>query len=103
MDFGKHRLGVGDSAEAAALGLVSSEDIEPPPLLRFTLLKRRWVVAERTFAWLSRYRRLLMDYEYLPTSSEAMNYLAISNLMLRRLALRAADGVRSPPRSKLKR
>jgi putative transposase len=51
----------------------------------FVLLPRRWVV-ERTFAWLANYRRLSKDYEYLPATSEAMIYLAMSHLMLRRLA-----------------
>jgi len=50
----------------------------------FRLLPRRWV-AERTFAWLSNYRRLSKDYEYLPATSEAMIYLAMSHIMLRRL------------------
>ncbi len=50
----------------------------------FQVLPRRWVV-ERTFAWLGRYRRLSKDYEALPASSEAMIYLAMTSLMLRRL------------------
>ena len=47
--------------------------------------RRRWVV-ERTFAWLGRYRRLSKDYEFLPESSRAMIFVAMSCLMLRRLA-----------------
>jgi putative transposase len=51
----------------------------------FVVLPRRWVV-ERTFAWLTQCRRLSKDYEVLPTSSEAMIYLAMTRLMIRRLA-----------------
>ena len=51
----------------------------------FHVLKRRWVV-ERTFAWLSTWRRLSKDYEVLPSSEEAWIYLAMIRIMLRRLA-----------------
>ena len=50
----------------------------------FEVLPRRWVV-ERTFGWFGRDRRLSKDYEYLPTTSETMLYIAMTNLMLRRL------------------
>jgi transposase len=51
----------------------------------FRHLPRRWVI-ERTIAWIGRYRRMSKDYEYLPASSEAMVYLAMIRLMVRRLA-----------------
>lgn len=51
----------------------------------FVVLPRRWIV-ERTFGWLGRYRRLSKDYEELPATSENMILLAMTNLMLRRLA-----------------
>jgi putative transposase len=53
----------------------------------FVVLPRRWVV-ERTFAWITQCRRLGKDYETLPQSSEAMIYIAMTRLMIRRLAKR---------------
>jgi putative transposase len=60
---------------------------ETPPTIPsgFHILPRRWVV-ERTFAWLLTYRRLSKDYEELPETSEALIYLAMSRLMVKRLA-----------------
>jgi len=51
----------------------------------FYVLPHRWVV-ERTFGWLGRYRRLSKDYEELPDTSESMIYLAMINIMTRRLS-----------------
>ena len=51
----------------------------------FVVVARRWVV-ERTFAWLGLHRRLAKDYERLPASSEAFIYIAMTRIMLRRLA-----------------
>jgi predicted RNase H-like HicB family nuclease len=41
--------------------------------------------AVRTFGWLVRYRRLLVDHERLPETSEAKILAAMTHLMLRRL------------------
>ena len=51
----------------------------------FEVLPRRWVV-ERTFAWISKHRRTVRDYEHLPASHEAMILWAMVALMTRRLA-----------------
>jgi len=51
----------------------------------FQVLPKRWVV-ERTFAWMTRNRRLARDYERLAGSSEAFIYVAMIRLGLRRLA-----------------
>lgn len=51
----------------------------------FEVLAHRWIV-ERTFAWLSRYRRLSKDYEFFAQTGENFIYLAMINLMLHRLA-----------------
>jgi transposase len=74
---------------------------EPPPMPALTVLPRRWVV-ERTLAGRGRYRRLSTDYAYLPESSETMIDLAMSRLMLRRLAREAPYGVPSPQRQGLR-
>lgn len=50
----------------------------------FVVLPRRWVV-ERSFAWLTRCRRLTRDFEGLPSTTESWAYLANIQLILRRL------------------
>jgi len=50
----------------------------------FKVVKKRWVV-ERTFSWLGNYRRHSKDYERLPESSEAMVYISMIHLMVRRI------------------
>lgn len=50
----------------------------------FVVQPHRWIV-ERTFGWLSKYRRLAKDYEETCKSSEAWIRLAMIHLMVRRL------------------
>jgi transposase len=52
---------------------------------RFEVLPKRWIV-ERTFAWLSRYRRLGRDFERHIRTVVAFIRLAMIRIMLRRLA-----------------
>lgn len=49
----------------------------------FVLLPRRWVV-ERDFAWASRFRRLVKDYERLPGTVAGLHFVAFVCLMLNR-------------------
>ena len=55
----------------------------------FEVLPRRWVV-ERTFAWISKHRRTVRDYERLPGHHETIVYWAMTITMTRRLARRPA-------------
>lgn len=75
-------------AKIPARGLLVAEGEEPDWEARFPSgfvpLPRRWVV-ERTFSWISRWRRLARDHEGLPQCSEAFITLAMSRLMLSRL------------------
>lgn len=56
----------------------------PPGEEGWVKLPRRWV-AERTFAWLGRYRCHSKDYERLTESSDGMIYVSMIHLMVRRL------------------
>lgn len=59
--------------------------LRPNDQTGFVLLPKRWTV-ERTYGWLHWCRRLNLDYERLPASSEALIHIAMIRLMLRRLA-----------------
>jgi len=50
----------------------------------FVLLPRRWVV-ERSFAWATRFRRLVKDYERLPATLAGLHLVAFASLMLKNL------------------
>lgn len=63
------------------LEIVRRCDAEPG----FKILPRRWVV-ERTFGGNTKWRRLVRDYERRLDVSEAMIHIAMSSLLLRRIA-----------------
>jgi putative transposase len=72
------------AAEWAKEGVkVDWQKLMPPK--GFQVLPRRWVV-ERTFSWIDQNRRMSKDYERLPETGEAFIYVAMSRLMVRRLA-----------------
>lgn len=73
-----------DPAAAAAEQGVVLEVVKLPAAKRgFVLLPRRWVV-ERSFAWLTRFRRLARDFERLPETVAGLHFLAFACLMLTR-------------------
>src|SRR5262245_39350832 len=56
----------------------------------FEVLPKRWIV-ERTFAWISRNRRLARDFERYAITVAAFVRLAMIRIMLRRLAANASS------------
>ena len=50
----------------------------------FAPLPQRWIV-ERTFAWINKNRRMSKDYELKLQSSEALIYLSMIRLMIKRI------------------
>jgi transposase len=78
------------AAWAAATLHLSVEVVRKRDAHAFEVLPRRWAV-ERTFAWISKHRRTVRDYERLPASHEAMVTWAMIALMARRLTRPAAS------------
>jgi transposase len=75
-----------NAAEAAAEQGIKLEVVKLPTAKRgFVLLPRRWVV-ERSFGWVSRFRRLARDYERLPETLAGLHYLVFAILMLKNVA-----------------
>jgi len=76
-----------EPAQAAQAQGMHLEVVKLPQAKRgFVLLPRRWVV-ERTFAWMTRFRRLARDYERLPETLAGLHLLAFTVLMLHRFTL----------------
>jgi putative transposase len=73
------------TAWASALRITLQLVRRPDDLHTFAVLPRRWVV-ERSFAWISKYRRTVRDYERLVQHHEAILQWAMIAVMARRLA-----------------
>jgi transposase len=95
LDWAQQRRGIAFQRRGIAFQVVSRQDggrrrrwlppgATPPIVSPLAVVPRRWVV-ERTFAWPGRFRRLSKDYEFLTATSEAVVYLAMTRLLLRRL------------------
>lgn len=65
-------------------GWILQTVLRPVGLKGFQVLPKRWIV-ERTFGWLTRYRRHGRDYEKRIDHSEAMITISMIHLMLKRL------------------
>ena len=70
-------------AAAAAHGIQLAVVKHPEGTRSFVLLPRRWVV-ERSFAWKTRFRRLVRDYERLTTTLAGLPFVAFACLALAR-------------------
>src|SRR3954447_6236117 len=71
-----------EPAEAAKEHGIRLEVVKQAEAQRgFVLLPRRWVV-ERDFAWASRFRRLVKDYERLPDTLVGLHLVAFACLFL---------------------
>lgn len=78
------------SAEAARQQGITLEVVKLPEAKRgFVLLPRRWVV-ERSFAWATRCRRLVKDYERYASTLAGLHIVAFACFMLRQAAVLAA-------------
>lgn len=70
---------VADDAEFQGIDL--SVVSRPAGSRGFVLLPRRWVI-ERSFAWLTRFRRLVRDYERLPEVFAGLHFAVFGILMV---------------------
>jgi putative transposase len=68
----------------SAFGWIVEVVLRSDSEIKFEVLPKRWIV-ERTFAWFESYRRLSKDFEYHPSTSEAMIQLSMIKLMLNRI------------------
>jgi transposase len=80
--------GARPAADANGRGIQLSVVKLPQAKRGSVLLPRRWV-AERSFGWLARFRRLARDYERLATTLRGLHFIAFACVRLRRLCTTA--------------
>lgn len=92
--YGRLKVVFGDSAYGRCglpdwlkghCGVVLQTVLRPVGVKGMVVLPKRWIV-ERTFAWMNLRRRTSKDYERLPQNSESVCYIAMIDLMIRRIA-----------------
>jgi len=80
----------GRAADAADKHGIALEVVKLPQAKRgFVLLPRRWVV-ERSFAWATRFRRLVKDYERYAQTLAGLHVVAFACIMMKQAAAIAA-------------
>jgi transposase len=78
------------ATQAAKRHGITLEVVKLPEAKRgFVLLPRRWVV-ERSFAWATKFRRLVKDYERYPHTLAGLHVVAFACLMIKQVAALAA-------------
>lgn len=78
-------------AEAAEAAGIRLEVVKLPSAKRgFVLLPKRWV-AERSFAWAARFRRLARDYERMPETLAGLHFLSFAILLVSRFVRLMAE------------
>jgi transposase len=76
--------GAKTAAAVRSTGCWKIEIVKRSDAHRFVVLPKRWIV-ERTFAWISRNRRLMREFERYAGTAAAFVRLAMIRLMLKRL------------------
>lgn len=74
-----------ETAKVASEHGVELQIVKMPDAVKgFVLLPKRWII-ERSFAWKTRFRRLIRDYERLPQTVAGLHFAVFAILMLARL------------------
>jgi transposase len=82
--LGRPRYTGDAAAQAAQAHAIRLEVVKLADAKRgFVLLPRRWI-AERSFAWMARIRRLARDYERLPDTLAGLHLVGFVITLLRR-------------------